>query len=464
MATQISEAASTKLRQSMSGDVITPDHTSYDEARKVWNGDINRKPAIIVRPKSVDDVKAAIAFGRESGLRISVKCGGHSLPGHSVCDGALMIDLRDMNQVTIDPKTKRATVQGGAIWSEVDGPAQAQGLAVTGGHVSHTGVSGLTLGGGIGHLMRKFGLVVDNLLSAQIVTADGRVLKLSPTENEELFWAIRGGGGNFGIVTEFEFKLAPLGPMVLGGLAFWAPDKGPELIKRYRDFCKSSPDEVTSLFVYMHAPPFDFVPKEVQLTPGWALALCGTDVAIAENAIKSLRTSAPPLFDIIGPMPYLAVQGMFDPALPHGTNCYIKGQFISELSDEFIKAHLANCAKMPPGRSQVFLIQMGGAVSRVPEEATAVGGRSAAFQAMFVGIWENEAERATVVKWIRESAEAIKPFSLGSYINLTDEMDESLIKRTYGPDKYARLQGIKAKYDPENVFSLNQNIKPAKPA
>ena len=319
MPTQVSPNAVDKLRASMRGTVVTPEDPAYDEARKIWNGDIDRKPAVIARCTSVDDVKAAVAFGRASGLRIAVKGGGHSLPGHSIADGSLMIDLRGLNRVTIDPAARRATVQGGVIWSEVDGPAQAHSLAVTGGHVSHTGVGGLTLGGGIGHLMRKFGLVVDNLVSAQIVTADGRVLQASATENEDLFWAIRGGGGNFGIATEFVIKLAPLGPMVLGGLAFWAPDKGPELMRRYREFCQTCPDEVTTLLVYLHAPPFDFVPKDVQLKPGYAIVVAGTDIAVAERAVKELRAFGPPLFDIIGPMPYLAVQGMFDPALPPGT-------------------------------------------------------------------------------------------------------------------------------------------------
>ena len=234
MATRESDLFAGELKQSMRGQVLARGDSGYDEARKIWNGDIDRRPALIARCASVEDVKAAVAFGRARGMSIAVRSGGHSLPGHSVADGALMLDLRDLNKVSVDTAARRAVVQGGAVWSDVDAAAQAHGLAVTGGHVTHTGVAGLTLGGGIGHLMRKLGLTIDSLISAQIVTADGRALRASATENPDLFWAIRGGGGNFGIATEFEFSLAPLGPTVLGGLAFWAPDKGPELMRRYR--------------------------------------------------------------------------------------------------------------------------------------------------------------------------------------------------------------------------------------
>ena len=461
MSTQISESTWNGLRQSMSGDVIAPGHSAYDEARKIWNGDVDRRPALIARCKTVEDVRAALAFGRAQGLPIAVKAGGHSLPGHSCTDGSLMIDIRAMNGVTVDPAARRATVQGGAIWSEVDGPAQAHGLAVTGGHVSHTGVAGLTLGGGIGHLMRKLGLTVDNLESVKLMTADGRMLEASATENQDLFWALRGGCGNFGIALELVLRLTPIGPVVLGGLAFWAPEHGPELMRRYRELCANCPDDLNTLFVHLHAPPFDFVPKDVQMKPGYGLAVLGTDIAVAEKHLKSFRAFGPPLFDIIGPMPYLAMQGMFDPALPHGTRCYIKSHYIDELSDDVIRAIHENTPKTPPGRSQSFLIQMGGAVSRVPDNATAFAGRGAAFQTMFVGIWEDDAGRAPTVQWARDFSKSIEPFGHGSYVNLTEEMKGAELERTYGPEKFAKLRAIKSRYDPENVFRLNQNIPPA---
>jgi FAD binding domain/Berberine and berberine like len=461
MATTISATAIDTLRKTFRGEVITPAHQGYDEARKVWNGSIDRKPAVVLHCTSVEDVQAAVAFGRDNRLRIAVRAGRHSMSGQSVADDALVIDVRAMNKVTVDAAKRRAIVQGGAIWGEVDAATQAHGLAVTGGHVTHTGVAGLTLGGGIGHLMRKVGLVIDNLVSAQIVTADGRILRASANENEDLFWAIRGGGGNFGIATEFELQLAPVGPTVLGGLAFWAPDKGPELMKRYNEFCKTCPDEVTTLLVYLHAPPFDFVPKDVQLKPGYAIVVAGTDVEKAQQAIKELRAFSPPLFDVIGPMPYLALQGMFDPALPHGTKAYLKGNYLDQLDADVITRVHAQTAKMPPGMSQLFVIQMGGAVSRVAESATAFGGRSAGFQMLFIGIWQDEAQKPACVEWSRTFWASLEKHSKGAYVNLADDLDEAALKKTYGADKYAKLQRIKAKYDPENLFRLNQNIKPA---
>jgi len=458
---QVSDTSFGLLRETMRGQVITSDSPEYDAARKVWNGDIDRYPAAIARCTSVADIQAALAFAQSNGLRLAIKSGGHSFPGHSVADGCLMLDLRPMNQVTIDPETRRAVVQGGAIWSEVDGPAQQHGLAVTGGHVSHTGVAGLTLGGGMGHLMRKLGLTVDNLLAAEIVTADGKILRASATDHPELFWAIRGGGGNFGVATRFEFQLSPIGPTVLSGLAFWAPEQGPELMKRYREITTNCPDDVSTLFVYLHAPPFDFVPKDVQLKPGYALVVCGTDLPTAENAIHPLRSSSQPLFDIIGPMPYLAVQGMFDPALPHGTKCYLKSHYVRELTDDLMKIYHQHTAKMPPGMSQMFTIQLGGKLARVPADATAVGGRDAQYLLMIVGIWEDEAQKPAVVSWVRDFHQALEPFQHGAYVNLSDEQDEKSLERTYGAETYARLRRVKKQYDPNNVFNLNQNIKPA---
>jgi hypothetical protein len=459
----ISSDTIAKLRGSVKGRVLTAGDAGYDDARKVWNGDIDRKPAGIVACSGVEDVQASIAFARANGVPIAVRSGGHSMSGQSMADGALVLDMRAMNAVTVDAGAKRARVQGGAVWADVDGATQKHGLAVTGGHVTHTGVAGLTLGGGVGHLHRKLGLVVDNLVSAQVVTADGRVLRASEKENEDLFWAIRGGGGNFGVATEFELKLSEIGPIVLGGLAFWAPDKGPELMRRYEELCKTLPDEVTTILAYLHAPPFDFVPKDVQLTPGYALVAVGTDIEKAQAAIKDIRAFSPPAFDVIGPMPYLAVQGLFDPALPHGTKCYMKAHYLEGFDADTIATVQAQTAKMPPGFSQMICIQMGGAVARVPDEMTAFGGRTAKFQAMFLGIWQDGAQRPACVEWVRGVWGALAPrANRGVYVNLADDLDEATLKATYGAEKYARLQRVKAKYDPENVFHYNQNIPPAK--
>jgi FAD binding domain/Berberine and berberine like len=459
--TKLSNAALVDLRESMMGEVITPEHAEYDAARKVWNGDIDRRPALIARCASTPDVQVALAFARKNGLPVAVRGGGHSFPGHSVVDDGIVIDLREINHVSVDPSGRRATVGGGAVWSEVDGATVPHGLAVTGGHVTHTGVGGLTLGGGVGHLMRGFGLTADNLLSAEIVTADGEVRKASATENQDLFWAIRGGGGNFGIATRFELQLHPIGALLFGGLVFYAPEKGPELMRCYNDFCKDCPDQVTTILAYLHAPPFPFVPEPLHFKPGYAVVVVGTDQAIAEPALKPLRDVGPPLFEMIGPMPYPVIQGLFDPAFPPGSKAYIKSHCFEEYSADVIAAVHANTTIMPPGRSQMYNLQLGGAVARVPEDATAFGGRSAGFLGMFVGVWDDESGKDACVAWSRGFSDTLLPLSLGgTYLNLADAETEDRLAASYGREKFAKLRRIKAMYDPENIFRLNQNIKP----
>jgi len=461
MAQLVSDAAVHELREAMAGDVITPEHDAYDEFRKVWNGDIDKRPAVIAVCADVADVRAALDFGARSGLDIAVRSGGHSWPGLSTADGALVIDLRRLNKVTIDPDAKRARVQGGAVWNDVDQAAQQHGLAVTGGHVTHTGVAGLTLGGGLGHLHRKYGLSSDNLVSVQVVTPDGRVLRAAADENPDLFWGIRGGGGNFGIVTEFEFQLHGLGNTVWAGLIFYAAEQGAELMRTYRKVAASMPDEVNTLFAYMLAPPLPIVPEELHFRPVYAVVVVATDTATGERTLAPLREFGPPLFEMIAEMPYLAVQGLFDEALPHGTQSYLKSHYFDDYSDDVIARITENCAKMPPGHSQMLNIQMGGAIARVPEDATAFGGRQAGFLGMFVGIWMEPGEKDATVDWVRNFAGAMSGFSTaGTYVNLSDRQSEAELATTYG-DKYARLRELKAKYDPENRLHLNQNIKPA---
>ena len=462
MATTIGAADAAILRRAMRGTVVTPADAAYDEHRKVWNGDIDRRPALIARCTSTADVKAALAFARRNGYPIAVRSGGHSFPGHSVVDDGVVIDLRQMNAVTVDPAARRAVVEGGAVWSEVDAATVPHRLAVTGGHVSHTGVAGLTLGGGIGHLMRSLGLTADSLLSAEIVTVDGRELTASPNENADLFWAIRGGGGNFGIATRFEFALHPLEDPLFAGMLFYAPAAGPELMSLYNAFCKRCPDEVGTILAYLHAPPLPFVPEAVRLTPGYALVAVATDRAVGERALRPLREFGPPLFEMLGPMPYQAVNTLFDAGNPPGTKGYVKSHYFGEYSDEVISAIHANTARMPAGLSQMLNVQLGGAVARVPEDATAFGGRSAGFLGMFFGVWEDAGQREACVSWSRGFADSLAPFALGgTYVNLTDDETEERIARSYGRDKLARLARIKAKYDPDNVFRLNHNIRPA---
>ncbi|HEV2474905.1 MAG TPA: FAD-binding oxidoreductase [Candidatus Dormibacteraeota bacterium] len=450
------------LRRTLSGDVITPDQPEYEDARKVWNGDIDRRPAAIARCRTVDDVRAALKFAQKEGLPVAVRAGGHSFPGHSIADGALVIDVRQMNQVTIDADARRATVGGGAVWSEVDGAAVPLGLAVTGGHVTHTGVAGLTLGGGVGHLMRSLGLSSDSLLSAEIVTADGRVLKASETENPDLFWAIRGGGGNFGIATQFVFALHPLPETVFGGLILYAPENGPALIRLYNEVCRGMPDEVTTILGYLHAPPLPAIPESLHFKPVYVVIAVCTDQSVGEKALAPLRTFGPPLFEMLAPLPYFpVVQSLFDAAFPHGTNAYVNGHYFTELSDELATVMHANTGQMPVGRSQMLFLQLGGAVSRVPEDKTAFGGRGAGFLSMYVGVWDEAGDRQPAVAWARAFAGATDQFSLGStYVNMGDTLSEERLIKTYGEAKYDKLARIKAKYDPDNVFRLNQNIKP----
>jgi len=461
MQVQIPEAAIEELRRKFTGQVVTPEDAEYNEARKIWNADIDRRPAAIAKCRNVADVQAALGFARKEGLPVAVRSGGHSFPGHSVADGALVIDLRQINQVTLDEAARRVTVGGGAVWSEVDSATVPHGLAVTGGHVTHTGVAALTLGGGMGHLMRSLGLSSDNLLNAEIVTADGRVLQASETENPDLFWAIRGGGGNFGIATRLEFQLHPMPPTVFGGLIFYAPENGPKLMRMYNEICKTMPDQVTTILGYLHAPPLPFVPEPVQFKPGYAVIAVCTDQSIGERVLAPLREFGPPLFEMIAPLPYPVVQCLFDPALPPGTKGYMNGHYFHELSEDLITAIHAHTTQMPPGHSQMLMLELGGAVARVPEDATAFGGRQAGFLSMFVGIWEETGDRAPAVAWARGFTQDTERLSLGgSYVNLADDMSEAKLVTSYGQAKYDKLAKLKAKYDPENVFRLNQNIKP----
>ncbi len=460
MAQAVSDATVNELREAMTGDVITPGHAAYDEFRKVWNGDIDRRPAVIAVCGDVDDVRAALAFGIRNDLQIAVRGGSHSWPGYASVDGGLVIDLRRLNKVELDVENRRVKVGGGAVWHDVDPVCQEHGLAVTGGHVTHTGVGGLTLGGGMGHLMRKYGLTTDNLLSAQIVTVDGRVLRAAPDENADLFWGIRGGGGNFGIATQFEFQLHPLGTTVWGGVAMYKAERGRELMRIYRGVVEDMPDDVNTILAYVHAPPLPFVDESLHFQPVWLLIIVGTDRAVAENRVKPLLDFGPDA-QMVDELPYLMIQTLIDEANPPGIHSYLKGTYVDEWNDGVIETIARNAAAMPPGHSALINIQLGGAVARVPEEATAFGGRRAAFLSMGQANWHDPAEKPALVAWSKKLAEEMAAFStLGAYVNLTDFGDDELLVKTYGAANYARLRALKAKYDPENRLRLNQNIKP----
>ena len=451
------------LRASFNGELIAADDDSYDEARSLWNGTIDKRPTVIARAGGVEDVIAAIRFARDNELEIAVRGGGHSFSGASSTEGGLVIDLSRMRSTTVDPAAKRVRVQGGATWGDLDAATQEHSLAVTGGMVSHTGIAGLTLGGGIGWLMRSCGATCDNLVGAEVVTADGRRLRADAGQNPDLFWALRGGGGNFGVVTEFEYRLHDVGPMVHGGLLFYAPERGVEFLRAYREWSDALPDEIGTLVAYLNAPPAPFVPENLQFTPGYGLIVAGTGAPErAEAAIAEMRKLGP-LFEMVAPMPYTMLQRLIDDGNPWGSLAYEKGLDLGGLSDAAIDTMAEHCARKRSPLSVMPCFQRGGAISRVPEDATPFGGRSASHTLNIVGMAMSpdgiEEERV----WVRAFWEAMQPYSNGSvYTNFLVEQDPALLRNeAFGPVKYDRLAGIKATYDPDNVFHLNQNIKPA---
>jgi hypothetical protein len=427
----------------------------------VFNAMFDRRPGLIARASSTTDVVAAVAFARARGLPVAVRGGGHSVAGYSSIEGGLLIDLGAMRKVRVDPDSRRAWVQGGATWGEVDKETQVHGLATTGGRVTDTGVAGFTLGSGSGWLERMHGLSCDNLLSAEVVTADGRVLRASATENADLFWGLRGGGGNFGIVTEFEFQLHPVGPIVLGGLLLHPRNKAPEVYRFYRDFMASAPREVGGGIVLMHAPPAPFVPPELQGRPAVAIiAMYFGSIERGVEALAPLRAFGSPPVDIVQPMPYCAVQSLLDAGNPRGRRNYWRSENLSALPDEAIDAYIA-CAATATSPSSVLILQrFGGAVSDVPDEATPLGGRDAPWQYHCYGIW-TDADDARHIAHVRATEQAMRPWSSGRVsLNFVSEADDERIRASFGSEKYRRLVALKDKYDPENVFRMNQNVPP----
>ncbi len=453
------------FRSRFTGKVITSDDPDYDSARSVWNGAINRRPAVIARCSSAEEVALAIRFARDQGLEISVRGGGHNFAGSAVCEGGLMIDLSGMRRVTVDPATRRAVGGGGATWGDLDQATQAHGLAVTGGFISHTGIGGLTLGGGIGWLTRKAGLTSDNLISAEVVTADRRILRASADENRDLFWAIRGGGGNFGVVTSFEYRLHEVGPLVQLGLFFWGLDKGAQALRFSRDFIKALPENSAGFVGGLSAPPAPFVPEQHRLAPGYALLVVGLGSPQEHaQAIKPVRESVPPLFELVTPIPYTQLQKMFDEANPWGILGYEKALYLDDLTGDVIRVFTEHLPRKKSPLSFVPIFVLDGAYRHVDEEETAFGGsREARFAFNIAAICPApellEADRA----WVRSFWEALRPYSsgAGSYVNFMAEYEEDRVRAAYGAAKYERLARIKADFDPDNVFHLNANIKPA---
>ena len=463
--TQMLSGGVEALRAAMDGPVVVPGDTGYDQGRRVWNSGIDRYPGAIAHCTSTADVVAAIGFARAGGLEVSVRGGAHNSSGTAVCDGGLMIDLSRMNQVEVDPDGRRALVGGGALLTDLDSAAQAHGLAVPAGMIGHTGVGGLALGGGMGWLSRKFGLSIDNLLSAEVVTADGRVLRAAADENPDLFWAIRGGGGNFGVVTTFEFRLHPVHPVVEFGLFFWRLEQGPAVLRLARELIATMAPDLNIVIAAVNAPPAPFVPEEHRFLPGYALLLTGFDGTPAfTEAAGRIRGDLPPLFDVVTPMPYVELQKLLDEANAWGQHCYEKGTSVAELSDQVIDVITEHVPLKTSPMSAVLFYRLDAAYSRVDENATAFGGtRSPQFALAIVGLTPDaellEPERG----WVRGFWEALRPLAIGSgegYVNAMCEYGDERLRATFGPAKYERLARIKALYDPDNFFHRNANIKP----
>jgi FAD/FMN-containing dehydrogenase len=446
-----------------SGAVLEPGDEDFETARQIWNGDIQRRPAAIARCTGTADVLAAVRFARERELPIAIRGGGHAVAGHAVCDDGLVIDLSAMTGVRVDPMAGTVRAQGGCLWRHVDHESRAFGLAVTGGIVTHTGIGGLTLGGGIGHLMRRFGLTIDSLLSCDLTTADGELLVASADEHPDLFWGLRGGGGNFGVVTSFKYQLHQLGPVVLAGVLAWPMAEAGEVLRFLRDFLADAPDEVGIMANLRMAPTLPAFPAELHGRPIVALIVCyAGPVAEGEQVLRPVREFKAPALDTVGPKAYVAHQAMFDPAYPHGRHYYWKGWKLPPLTDGAIDVIVQQAAVITSPLSAIPTFSLGGAVARVDEDATAFAGRSAAHDINFVASWlpdDPEPERHKA--WARAAWEAMRPFAHGVYVNFMSDEPAPHVQVAYGDRKYARLATLKNKYDPSNVFRFNQNIPPA---
>jgi FAD/FMN-containing dehydrogenase len=453
--------ALTTLGTRLRGTLIRPGDASYESQRRVWNGSIDRHPASIARCADAADVSTALGFARTHGLLVAVRGGGHSFPGHSVCDDGMVIDLSLMKGIWVDPDARTARVQAGVLLGELDQATQAYELAVPAGIVTHTGVAGLTLGGGLGWIMRKCGLTVDNLLSVDMVTADGESVKASATENADLFWGVRGGGGNFGIVTEFEFRLHPLGPDVFAGSVFWPMEEAPKVLRFYRDWVADCPDELMTIVVQRRVLDLPGVPRDLVGRHVIAVTACyAGPVEDGERVVRPLKSFGLPLLDLCQPKPYLVHQSMFDPGYPRGWWYYVRACDVAELTDDVIDIIAEHGQQIVSPISTIALWQMGGAVARVSEDETSFSGRSAGFTFNINGNSYTaegfDAER----EWARAYWSALAPYHSSVYVNFLMDEGEERVRRAYGPATFDRLKALKRKHDPDNVFRLNQNIRP----
>ena len=448
----ISDSALIDFRQKHRGAVIAPDDTRYEEARRVWNAMIDRRPAVIARPRGAADVIACVQFAQAQKVPIAIRGGGHNIAGRSVCDDGIVVDFADMRGIRIDPAARTARAEPGLRWAEFDAETQAFGLATTGGTIGDTGIAGLTLGGGFGWLEGKFGMTVDNLLGADVVLADGRLVHASGTENADLFWALRGGGGNFGVVTSFEYRLHQVGPMIVGGLVVHPFPRAKEVLRFFGEFLRTAPDELVAAAVLMTGP-------DGQKACGIAAAYPG-DLAQGERIVAPIKQFGSPVVDILGPMPYRAQQSLLDAAMPPYLLNYWKAEFLRDVSDEVIDVSIDAFSRVPSPISSILFFPIRGAASRVAPDATAFPHRRGYHIGVY-SLWTDRNQNEPNIAWVRETWNRIQPFVAGGvYVNeLGDDEGVDRVQMAYGPN-YERLQRIKAKYDPQNVFSLHANITP----
>jgi hypothetical protein len=459
------DSALDSLRKHFNGELIVAGDSGYDDARSLWNGDVDRRPLLIARVSGADDVAAAVSFGREQRLEIAVRGGGHSFAGHGVVDGGLMIDLSAMRDVSVDSAARRVRCGGGATWADLDAATQEHGLAVPGGVISHTGVAGLSLGGGIGWLSRRHGLSCDNLGSARVVTADANIVTASPGENSDLYWALRGGGGNFGVVTEFEFVLHEVGPLVNLGLFFWSIDAGADALRHIRACVAALPADTGVQLIGLNAPPAPFVPDQFHFAPGYGLAVVGWDSAEAHAAlVDPIRQGLAPLFELVTPIPYTALQQMLDDSAPWGILAYEKACYLDELTDGAIDVIAEYLPRKASPMSILPVFPLGGAYGEVDDNDTAFGGSRASNWLVNIAASATDHDLlATDREWVRAFWEALQPFASGAggYVNFQNDADDDRVRASYGAAKYDRLARIKAGYDADNLFHMNANIKPA---
>ncbi|MGC9542017.1 FAD-binding oxidoreductase [Streptomyces sp. UG1] len=464
-AVPLDAAAYRELENSFHGRLVRPDDPAYDEARKIWNGSISKFPALIAYCTGVADVVAALRCARLTGLPLAVRSGGHSFPGQSVCDGGLVIDLSPMKGIRVDPESRTARAQAGVLLGALDRETQHFGMAVPAGIVTHTGLAGLTLGGGIGWLMRRYGLTIDQMLSVDLVTADGAFLTASERHEPGLFWGVRGAGGNFGVVTEFEFRLNPVGPTVLAGPILWPMEDAPEVLRFYRDWITDIPDDLMTIVVLRKAPPLPVVPPELHGRRIITVISCyAGDVEAGEQVVRPLRAFGRPLLDLCAPKPFLQHQAMFDPSFRPGWWYYFRSCDVDRLSDDVIDSTTAHATRVASPLSTCGMFHLGGAVARVGEDDTAFGGRGGGHTFNINGNCTSAEGFAEERAWVRDTWSALKPHHSGVYVNFLMDEGEERIRQAYGADKLRRLRALKREFDPTNLFRSNQNIAPGEPA